>query len=149
MARVSLSLIALFVLCLALNMAALATPQPERMTVHNFPDPGDYETGSREWLKAVEALKYRPLLSDGLTENCPHSFDVLHYNIALYIDFDTESIDGYTIVTSKATEESLSTIDLDFTILTVDSILGEAGSLSRRPHGPCDHDRPWPGLRCR
>ena len=59
-----------------------------------------------------------------------HSFDVLHYNIVLFIDFDTESIDGYTIVTSEAKEADLSTIDLDFTILTVDSVFGETGGLA-------------------
>jgi aminopeptidase N len=135
MARASVSLAALFAICLALGSFAWALPQPDRMTVHNFPNPADYETGSREWLKAVEALKYKPLLSDSLTQNCPHSFDVLHYNIVLFIDFDTESIDGYTVVTSEA-EESLSEIDLDFTILTVDSVFGESGSLA------CLHDDP-------
>ncbi len=135
MARALLSLVALSAVCLALSFPAWAMPQPDRMTVNNFPNPADYETGSRDWLKAVEALKYRPLLSDSLTENCPHSFDVLHYNIALFIDFDTEAIDGYTIVTSEATE-SLSTIDLDFTILTVDSVFGESGSLSYLHNDP-------------
>ncbi len=129
MTRASLSLVALFAVCVALSISAWATPQPDRMTVDNFPNPADYETGSRDWFKAVEALKYRPLLSDSLTQNCPHSFDVLHYNIALFIDFITESIDGYTIVTSEAKEADLSSIDLDFTILTVDSVVGETGAL--------------------
>lgn len=130
MVRASLSLVVLFVICLALSISAWATPQPDRMTIDNFPNPADYEPGTRDWLRVVEALRYRPLLSDSLTENCPHSFDVLHYNITLFIDFDTESIDGYTIVISEVREESLSTIDLDFTILTVDSVFGESGSLS-------------------
>jgi aminopeptidase N len=129
MTLVSRTMLALLVFCLVLAMAAGAVPQPERMTVESFPDPGDYEVGSREWLKAVEALRYRPLLGDGLTENCPHSFDVLHYNITLFIDFGIEEIDANTIVTSVAAE-SLSSIDLDFTILTVDSVFGESGSLS-------------------
>ena len=129
MARVSRILFVLAVLCLAVSLVTADVRRPERMTVHNFPDPADYEVGSRAWLKAVEALRYRPLLNDSLTQNCPHSFDVLHYNIALYVDFSIEEIDGHTTVTSEAAE-SLSTIDLDFTILTVDSVFGEGGSLA-------------------
>jgi aminopeptidase N len=123
------SLISLVAVCLVLGAAASAAPQPGRAAIQSFPNPADYEVGSREWLKAVEAVRYRALLSDSLTQNCPHSFDVLHYNIALYIDFGGEAIAGYTVVTSEAAE-SLSAIDLDFTILTVDSVLGEGGSLA-------------------
>jgi aminopeptidase N len=119
----------LFVFCLMFSLAVNALPQPERMSVDNFPDPADYEIGSRDWLKAVEAIRYRPLLGDSLTESCPHSFDVLHYNISLFVDFDIEEIDGNTIVTSVAAE-SLSSIDLDFTVLTVDSVLDGGDTLS-------------------
>ena len=136
MVRASTSLAALFAVCLTVAVSAWATSQPGRMTVDDFPNPADYEPGTREWLRSVDALKYRPLLGDSLTESCPHSFDVLHYNIDLFIDFITESIDGYTIVTSEAAEESLSTIDLDFTILTVDSVFGESGSLSHLHSDP-------------
>jgi aminopeptidase N len=101
-----------------------------QLTVRDFPDPSQFEAGSREWLRAVEALKYRPLLHDSLTQNCPHSFDVLHYDITLYIDFGLETIDGNTRVTSVSKEAGLSTIDLDLTILTVDSIFGASGPLT-------------------
>ena len=89
MVRASLSLVALFAMCFTLTMSAGAASQPGRMNVHDFPNPADYELGTREWLRAVDAIKYWPLLGDSLTENCPHSFDVLHYNIVLFIDFIT------------------------------------------------------------
>jgi aminopeptidase N len=135
MARVSKIWPALFALCLIPGLAGATDMAPPggRMDIANFPNPASYETGSREWLKAVEALRYRPLLSDSLTENCPHSFDVLHYNITLHLDFTNQAIDGHTTVTSTA-EESLSTIDLDLTHLTVDSIIGEDDGLLSYVH---------------
>jgi aminopeptidase N len=89
---------------------------------HEFPDPRQFEEGTREWLRAVDALKYRPLMHDSLTESCPHSYDALHYNISLYIDLGTETISGGTIMTAVSQEAGLDSIDLDLTVLTVDSV---------------------------
>jgi aminopeptidase N len=96
-------------------------------SIREFPDPGQFETGSREWLKAVEALKYRPLAHQGLIDNCPHDFDVLHYNITLFIGFADSSLDGNTVVTSMSETAGLSSIDLDLAVLTVDSVLSGSG----------------------
>jgi len=93
-----------------------------------FPDPRQFEVGSRQWLKAVEALKYRPLVSQSLIDNCPHSFDVLHYNVTLFVDTDIEEISGNTVVTAMSEVSSLTSIDLDLAVLTVDSVLSETGS---------------------
>jgi aminopeptidase N len=95
-----------------------------------FPNPAQFEEGSREWLKAVDALKYRPLMLDGLTENCPHSFDVLHYNITLFIDIGAQTISGNTIVTAVSEEAGLDSIDLDLTVLTVDSVYSDGGPVT-------------------
>jgi len=95
---------------------------------HEFPDPRQFEEGSREWLKAVDALKYKPLMHDSLTQNCPHSFDVLHYNISLYISIGDETISGNTVVTAVSEEAGLDSIDLDLTVLTVDKDV-ETGKL--------------------
>ncbi len=102
---------------LALMLAGAAAAYDE------FPDPRQFEEGSREWLRAVDALKYRPLMQDSLTEKCPHSFDVLHYNISLYIDIGGETISGNTVITATAEEAGLDSIDLDLTVLGVDSVM--------------------------
>ncbi len=103
-------------------MVLFAVPALRALTLDDFPDPRQYEVGTREWLKAVESIKYRPLFADSLTENCPHSYDVLHYDITLLVDIATETLDGNTVVRSQSAEAGLSAIDLDFTILTVDSV---------------------------
>lgn len=90
-----------------------------------FPDPNQYEVGTREWFKATEALRYKPLISSSMVDNCPHTFDVLHYNVTLYIDFDLNEILGNTVVTALSELEDLSDITLDLAILTVDSVLCE------------------------
>jgi aminopeptidase N len=98
--------------------------------IRSFPDPAAFETGSRQWLRASEALKWRPLVDSRLADNCDHSYDVLHYNITLDIDFDNEMIYGDTWITSLSQEAGLDSIDLDFTVLAVDSVLDEAGLLT-------------------
>jgi aminopeptidase N len=102
---------------LATAGASMASPRADE-----FPDPAQFEVGSRDWLRATEALKYRPLFDDMLTENCPHSFDVLHYDITMFIDTDAEEIFGDTEVTAVSQEPALTTIDLDLAVLTVDSV---------------------------
>lgn len=94
-----------------------------------FPDPSHYEVGSRQWFKATEALMYKPLIASFMVDNCPHTFDVLHYNVTLYIDFDRDEISGNTVVTALSEVEGLSNITLDLAILTVDSVLCEGSSL--------------------
>ena len=101
-----------------------------RVRLDQFPDPGLYEVGSKMWLKASEAVSYRPLLAEAMTERCPHSFDVLNYNVIMKIDTDAATIWGNTTVTSTSEQEALASIDLDFTVLTVDSVLGAAGPLT-------------------
>ena len=105
-------------------------------TVDDFPDPAQFEVGSREWLRASEALKYRPLMHDSLTTNCPHSFDVLHYNITLFIDIATETISGNTVVTAVSEEADLDSIDLDLTVLTVDSVMSGGTQLTYAHNDP-------------
>lgn len=90
--------------------------------MQEFPDPARFEVGSREWFRAVEAVKYRPLIHETFTDNCPHSFDVLHYDITLYIDDTSEVIYGNTKVLSVSQAPGLSSINLDLTVLTVDSV---------------------------
>lgn len=102
----------LLILTLALAVGAM----------DEFPDPARFEEGSRAWLRAVDALKYRLLMSDSLTENCPHSFDVLHYDITLYIDISGHTISGNTVVRAVSEEAGLDSIDLDLAVLTVDSV---------------------------
>ncbi|MGD9402959.1 MAG: M1 family aminopeptidase [bacterium] len=97
---------------------------------HEFPDPRQFEEGSREWLYAVDALKYKPFMHDSLTESCPHSFDVLHYNISLLIVIGDETIAGNTVVTAVSEEAGLDSIDLDLTVLTVDSVYSGGSPVS-------------------
>jgi aminopeptidase N len=112
-------------------VSAVGAPSVQRpFPVKQFPDPAQYEVGSRQWLKAVEALKYRPLVDQRLIDNCPHSFDVLHYDITLFIDFTTEEIFGNTKVLSVSQVPDLSSIDLDLAVLTVDSVFSGTDTLS-------------------
>jgi aminopeptidase N len=108
----------------------ITAPALRALTLEDFPDPRQFEVGTREWLKAVGSLKYRPMFADSLTDNCPHSYDVLHYDITLFINIDLETLDGNTRVTSLSAEAGLSTMDLDFTILSVDSVFGSSGPLA-------------------
>ena len=123
MRRVLLVLIAMFILTLASNVCGDGDLGGRSLTADRFPDPSQYEVGTREWLKAVEGLKYRWTLDPRLTDNCPHSFDVLHYDITLFIDFPNEVIYGDTKVLAASQQAGLSTIDLDLTVLEVDSVL--------------------------
>jgi aminopeptidase N len=110
----------LVIICLAAGTAAM----------DDFPDPRQFEVGTREWLRVTDALKYRPLMYDSLTEHCPHSYDVLHYNISLYIDIGAETIEGNTVITALSEEAGLDSIDLDLTVLTVDSVLALGAPLA-------------------
>ncbi len=85
-------------------------------------DPAQFEPGSREWMKAIDSVKYSRMTQGRRIDNCPHSFDVLHYNITIDIDFDIEFIYGDTKILSVSETENLSEIDLDFTVLTVDAV---------------------------
>ncbi len=129
------------VLWLALSLSALLLASPMsasgsldkgsgHLAIDQFPDPAQYEPGSRAWLKAAEALTYRPLVDEQLMDNCPHSFDVLNYNIALSIDFDNQMIYGDTKVTSVSEQADLSSINLDLTVLTVDAVLRGSDTLN-------------------
>jgi aminopeptidase N len=82
----------------------------------------DCEPGSREWLRSIEAARYRALPEGGRMDNCPHSFDVLHYDITLGIDFDNQLINGDTRVLSVSETAALSSITLDLRSLAVDSV---------------------------
>lgn len=95
-----------------------------------FPDPAQYDVGSREWLRASEAIKYRPLVDEDLAERCPHAFDVLSYDVTMTIDVDGHLIYGDTEVTSVSEQDGLSAIDLDLTVLTVDAVLAGEDSLA-------------------
>lgn len=94
-----------------------------------FVEPSQFEAGSRDWLKAVEAQRYTWLAKDGRVDNCPHAFDVLHYDISIDIDLDNELIYGDTRVLSMSEENDLSEINLDFTVLTVDAVLAAGDTL--------------------
>ena len=98
--------------------------------ITQFPDPSQFQPGSRAWLKASEALLYRPLGDERLTDNCPHSYDVQNYNIALSIDFDNQLIYGDTKITAVSETADLSTINLDLTVLTVDAVLRGSDTLT-------------------
>jgi aminopeptidase N len=100
----------------------------------DFPDPRQFEPGTRDWLRATEAIMYRPLVYDGLTESCPHSFDALHYNISLYIDIAGQTIAGNTVVTGVSQETGLDSIDLDLAALTVDSVYSLGGPVAFAQH---------------
>jgi aminopeptidase N len=106
---------------------AAGTSGEQRMGV--FPDPGLYPVGSREWLRASEAVRYRPLVDQDLAERCPHAFDVLNYDVTMAIDVDGHTIYGDTQVTSVSEEAGLSAIALDLTVLTVDAVLAGEDSL--------------------
>jgi aminopeptidase N len=67
---------------------------------------------------------------DQRIDNCPHSFDVLHYAIELAIDFDNQLIYGDTHILSVAQEDSLSEITLDLTVLEVDQVLSDGQALA-------------------
>lgn len=95
----------------------------------DFPNPGDYPVGSREWFRAGEALARKPLASEELAERCPHSFDVLNYDVTMTIYVDAQQISGDTKVTSVSQQEGLSAIDLDLAVLTVDAVLDGPDSL--------------------
>jgi aminopeptidase N len=118
------SLVVLLGVCIyaATWLPAFGGPDFKPLGVDRFPDPAQYEVGSREWFRAVEALRYRPLADQSLIDNCPHDFDVLNYDITLYIDIDNELIYGNTTVLSVSQVPGLSSINLDFTVLTVDSV---------------------------
>ena len=71
----------------------------------------------------------------GLTANadpvtdCPHTFDVLHYGIMLFVDIDNETVAGSALVRARSEVQGLEAVDLDFAELTVDSVLGQDGAL--------------------
>jgi len=118
------------VLVLGVMSSALAAPpQMEPVARDKLVDPSSLEPGSRAWLKALEAARYDRRLG-GRTDNCPHSYDVLHYNIGLEIDFDYDLLYGDTRVISVSQQEGLSEIDLDLTVLTVDAVLSGGDTLS-------------------
>lgn len=66
----------------------------------------------------------------GPTANCPHAFDALHYGLTLFIDIENEVISGSAVVRGMSEEAALESIDLDFAVLTVDSVLGEGAPLA-------------------
>ncbi len=103
--------------------------EPVQVTRGRFLNPGDVEPGSREWLKAMDGARQGRLLKGSRIDNCPHSFDVLHYDITLEIDFVNERLFGDTRVVSVSQETDLSGIDLDFTVLTVDAVLAGEDTL--------------------
>jgi len=72
----------------------------------------------------------------GPTANCPHSFDVLHYEITLFVDIDNETVSGNALVRAKSEEPDLEAIELDFAALTVDSVTGTAGALASAHSDP-------------
>jgi aminopeptidase N len=57
------------------------------------------------------------------TANCPHSYDALHYGLTLLVDVEGELISGRAAVRAVSEETALETVDLDFAVLTVDSVL--------------------------
>jgi aminopeptidase N len=68
--------------------------------------------------------------------DCPHSFDVVHYNVTLTIDIDGETLSGNTVLRAACVEPGLDSIALDLAVLTVDSVLSEGIPLAY------DHDDP-------
>jgi aminopeptidase N len=122
MKQSTLVLLLVVTISVTASLPALGGSGLKPLAVERFPDPAQYEVGSREWFRAVEALKYRPLADASFIDNCPHDFDVLHYDITLDIDLDNELIYGNTTVLSVSQVPGLTSIDLDFTVLTVDSV---------------------------
>lgn len=115
-----------------------------------IPDPSTLEPGTRAWLKAVEggrAMALRRLKEDeaggarteggaggpvarARLDNCPHDFDVLHYDVDLAIDFTAQTIRGSTQVEAVSEIDGLEQITLDLASLTVDSVRTTTGSLA-------------------
>jgi aminopeptidase N len=96
-------------------------------TMEKSPHPAQFELGSRDWLKAMEVAKYRWMQDPSRMDNCPHSFDVLHYDITIDMDFTNSALFGDTRVISVSQEAGLSLIDLDLTVLTVDAVMNAVG----------------------
>jgi aminopeptidase N len=71
--------------------------------------------------------------ASGPTDGCPHSFDVLHYAITLYVDIDSEVISGSAVIRARCEEPGLDTLDLDFAVLAVDSV-SSGGTLLAAAH---------------
>jgi len=110
---------------LILAPIALADDGPVPLARERFGEPG-----SREWLKAMDRTRHEAHMARERIENCPHSFDVLHYDIDLSIDFDNEILYGDTYVQSVSQEAGLSEITLDLTVLTVDQVLADGVPLT-------------------
>ncbi|MFH1312167.1 MAG: hypothetical protein ABIJ00_02970, partial [Candidatus Eisenbacteria bacterium] len=66
----------------------------------------------------------------GRAQECPHSFDVTHYNVTLTIQIEAELISGNAVLRATCVEPGLDSIALDFAELTVDSVLSEGTSLA-------------------
>ena len=79
------------------------------------------------WNGAGAAPETEPL---GPTDGCPHTFDVLHYAITLAIDIENETVSGSAMIRCVAEEPDLGSIDLDFAVLTVDSVRSPDSALA-------------------
>ena len=79
------------------------------------------------WNGAGAAPETEPL---GPTDGCPHTFDVLQYAITLAIDIENETVSGSAMIRCVAEEPDLVSIDLDFAVLTVDSVRSPDSALA-------------------
>ncbi len=66
----------------------------------------------------------------GPATDCPHSCDMLHYGITLFVDIANETISGSTLVRARSEEQGLEALELDFVALTVDSVIAAEGALA-------------------
>jgi aminopeptidase N len=131
------SILTLLSILVAFTTAVPAqTPTDGPLARDKFLGPPTAEPGSRDWLKAIEGAQHERLADMSRTDNCPHSFDVLHYDIALNIDFDLQVLAGDTHVRAVSETEGLATIDLDLTVLTVASVTSAGQPLSFTHNDP-------------
>jgi aminopeptidase N len=70
----------------------------------------------------------RPNALRGALENCPHDYDVLHYDLTFYeLNELANSLDAVTVIDFVSRVDALASIDLDLTSqLTVSSVLLES-----------------------
>ncbi len=103
--------------------------EPVPVTRDKFLAPDEIELGSRAWARAMDAAKHGWRSGETRIDNCPHAYDVLHYDITLEIDHANQLLYGDTRVISVSQEADLTEIDLDLTVLTVDAVLSGEDTL--------------------
>jgi aminopeptidase N len=71
-----------------------------------------------------------------LEDECSYPYDVLHYNITMTIDVDSEILYGDASVRALSQAAGLDSITLDFTVLAVDAVMSGSDTLAYRYEDP-------------